>query len=57
MSVIMTLIIKLSKHENANSNNIDINKDNNQNSNNSKSTTLRQKELLDQPVNKIVRHL
>ena len=53
----MTLIIKLSKHENANSNNIDINKDNNQNSNNSKSTTLRQKELLDQPVNKIVRHL
>ena len=57
MSVIMTLIIKLSKHKNTNSNNIDINKDNNQNSNNSKSTTLRQKELSDQLVNKIVRHL
>ena len=31
----MALIIKLSKHNNANSNNKDINNDNNQNSNNS----------------------
>ena len=31
----MTLIMKLSKHNNANSNNNDINKDSNQNSNNS----------------------
>ena len=36
----MTLIIKLSKHKNANSNNKYINKDNNQNSNNTNNQLL-----------------
>ena len=44
----MTLIMQLSKHNNANSNNNDINKDSNQNSNNSNIKYFKTKGLVGQ---------